>query len=112
VGTPFLPEFSGKLLVVEDVGEAPHKVYRNLCHLAAAGLLDNLQGVILGDFSKCRHLQGKRPDCMEVFQHFFARWSFPVYSTDVFGHGMRNRALPIGKDVQCSPEGVSLVNPL
>jgi len=112
VGTPFLPDFSSKLLVVEDVGEAPHKVYRNLCHLAAAGLLDNLQGVILGDFSKCRHLQGKRPDCMEVFQHFFARWSFPVYSTDVFGHGMRNRALPIGKDVQCSPEGVSLVNPL
>lgn len=112
VGTPFLPDFRGTLLLLEDVGEAPHSIYRKLCHLGATGLLDDVKGVLLGEFTRCYHRAGKGPELSEVFRQFFARWSFPVYSTQAFGHGEQNRALPLGRDVRCSSEGVSLVKPL
>lgn len=112
VGTPFFPDFRGALLLLEDVGEAPHRIYRNLCHLGASGLFDDVQGVLLGEFARCSHTAAKGPELSEVFRRFFAHWSFPVYSTKAFGHGAYNRALPLGRDVQCGPEGVSLLKPL
>lgn len=112
VGTPFLPDLRGALLLLEDVGEPPHSIYRHLCHLGASGLLDDVQGVLLGEFTRCSHRAGKGPELSEVFRQFFARWSFPVYSTEAFGHGEQNRALPLGRDVRCGADGVSLVKPL
>ncbi|MGC8500396.1 MAG: S66 peptidase family protein [Leptospirillia bacterium] len=49
-GTPFMPELSGAILLVEDVDEPLYAVDRALRTLALAGSLESLAGVVVGPF--------------------------------------------------------------
>ena len=42
VGTPWLPEFDGAILFIEDVGEAEYRIDRMLSQLALAGILEHV----------------------------------------------------------------------
>lgn len=53
IGTPYLPDLRGALLLVEDVGERPYRLDRMWTHLRLAGLLDQLAGVVFGEFTGC-----------------------------------------------------------
>ena len=51
LGTPYAIEPKDKILVIEDVHEAPYRVDRSLSQLRLAGVLDAIVGVVAGDFS-------------------------------------------------------------
>ena len=51
VGTPYVPDLRGAILVIEDVHEELYAIDRDLNHLRLAGLLDGLAGVLLGSFN-------------------------------------------------------------
>ena len=51
LGTPYVPDFSGALLVIEDVHEDLYALDRALTQLRLAGILDNLAGVLIGSFN-------------------------------------------------------------
>ncbi len=53
LGTAYEIDSRGKILFLEDVGEAPYRVERMLMHLKMAGKLDHLAGVVFGDFTLC-----------------------------------------------------------
>ena len=42
MGTPYLPDFTGAILLIEDVGEELYAIDRMLTHLKLAGILENL----------------------------------------------------------------------
>ncbi len=44
VGTPWLPDFDGAILFLEDVGEAEYRIDRMLSQLALAGILGKVAG--------------------------------------------------------------------
>jgi muramoyltetrapeptide carboxypeptidase len=44
MGTPWLPDFDGAILFIEDVGEAEYRIDRMLSQLALSGVLDRLAG--------------------------------------------------------------------
>jgi len=92
IGTPYLPDLTGALLLVEDCGEALYRLDRILCHLKLAGILQRLGGILLGEFEKCAE-NGKI--CQMVMDHvrFF---DFPVVHELPFGHGRRNEVIPLG----------------
>ncbi len=50
IGTPWLPDLRGAILVLEDVGEAPYVVDRMLTQWRTAGQLQGVAGVGLGRF--------------------------------------------------------------
>ena len=52
-GTPYLPDFTGKILFLEDVHEAVYRVDRMLTHLKLAGLLSKIKGFIWGQCTDC-----------------------------------------------------------
>ena len=97
LGTPYDLDLSGKILVIEDVGEAPFRIHRSLLQLKLAGKFKQLSGVVFGRFSGCVAQHG--PKIEQVIensgQEFFAEGNFPVLSNFAFGHGGENQPLPL-----------------
>ena len=55
IGTPFMPDLEGAILLIEDVGELAYRVDRLLTHLGNCGVLKHLAGIAVGQFSEPGH---------------------------------------------------------
>ncbi len=53
IGTKFMPNLHGAILVLEDVNAPAHDIDRKLNHLRQAGILKNLAAIVFGQFTKC-----------------------------------------------------------
>ena len=91
LATPFRPDFNGALLFIEDVGEVPYRLDRKLATLRLAGVLDEVAGLLIGDFSNC----GPEEEVREVVDEAVA-WAGLPAARFPFGHRTRNLALPMG----------------
>ncbi len=106
VGTPYEPVTTGKILLLEDVGEAPYRVDRMLCTLKLAGLLDNLSGAILGQFTRRENedTEGEEITINEVLDEYFAPLGIPVVRGFPLGHVRDNVTLPLGVECELNAE--------
>ena len=97
VGTPYLPDLTGAILFLEDVGEAPYRIDGMLARLRLAGVLDRLGGLVFGLFTGGEVPEG-RPSftTAEVLAHYAQYVSGPVATGLVYGHVRRKSTLPIG----------------
>jgi len=95
-GTPWALRLDGAILFLEDVGERPYRVDRQLTQLRLAGALDRVAGVVLGDFIGCVEKDGSAPDAEAVITERLAGRGVPIVAGAPIGHGERNRALPHG----------------
>ncbi|MGI9174922.1 MAG: S66 peptidase family protein, partial [Rhodothermales bacterium] len=97
IGTPYLPDLSGALLFIEEVGEAPYRIDGLLAHLKLAGILDRLGGLIFGGFTEADPASG-RPSLSldDVIDHYTRDLSCPVAKGLVYGHFPVKNTLPIG----------------
>lgn len=93
VGTPFMPSFKGKILFLEDVNEAPYRVDRLFTQLHLAGLMNDLAGIALGQFTEAGD---EAPRIPEVLAERTYRLGIPVLSNLPFGHVRENLTLPVG----------------
>ena len=53
VGTGLLPDFSGSIVLLEDVGERPYRLDRTMTQLLQAGVFRGVSAFILGQFVGC-----------------------------------------------------------
>jgi muramoyltetrapeptide carboxypeptidase len=53
VGSSYLPDFTGSILFLEDIGEDIYEIDRLLNQLKLAGILDNLAGFVFGQCTNC-----------------------------------------------------------
>jgi muramoyltetrapeptide carboxypeptidase len=95
-GTPWALQLDGAILFLEEVGERPYRIDRQLTQLRLAGALDRLAGVVLGDFIGCVEKDGSGPDAEAVLTERLGGRGIPVVAGAAIGHGERNRALPHG----------------
>jgi muramoyltetrapeptide carboxypeptidase len=91
-GTSFLPPLSGAILFLEDRGEPMYRIDRMLTQLMHTGLLNEITGLILGDFSE----SGPRDELNHLVQERLASTSYPILSGAPVGHERRNLTLPLG----------------
>ena len=96
VGTPYLPDLNGALLLVEDCGEALYRLDRLFTHLKLAGILENLRGLILGQFTDCDEQEKIWKMVLTQVEPFH----FPVLCDLPFGHGPENEVIPFGISFQ------------
>lgn len=99
IGTPWMPELQGAILVLEDTGEAPYRVDRLLTHWRTVGLLKGLAGIGLGRFdwrSDGDVLPGDL-SMEEVLRDRCCGLGIPVVGQLPVGHGRPNEALPQGR---------------
>ena len=97
LGTPYLPDLTGALLFVEDVGEPPYRIDGMLARLRLAGVLDRLGGLVFGMFTGTEVAEGRPTlEVEEVLAHYASFVDGPVASGLVYGHVARKSTLPVG----------------
>jgi len=100
VGTEFTPDFSGKIVLLEDVNEAPYRIDRMLTQMSMAGCFENVTGIVLGAFKDC----GDGEEIVKVFEDVFEGFEGPILCGFPIGHGARNFAVPVGVEVELDTE--------
>lgn len=98
MGTPYEIDTTGRILFLEDVGEAPYRVDRMLQTMKLAGKLDSVAGVVLGGFTRrdSEDTDGEVTTVDQVLRDFFENASYPVLSHFPCGHQRNNATLPMG----------------
>lgn len=99
LGTPYLPDFDGAILLLEDVGERPYRLDRMWTHLALAGVLDRVRGIALGEFTDCEETEADY-GCADVLRTLAAETGLPCVSGFPIGHGALNLTVPLGGRVR------------
>ncbi|MDI3385311.1 LD-carboxypeptidase [Streptomyces sp. B-S-A8] len=82
----------GGLLCVEDTGEDPYRLDRNLTQLLRSGLLDGVAGVLLGSWAEC----GPYAEVRAVLADRLGTLGVPVVERFGFGHCADAVTLPLG----------------
>jgi muramoyltetrapeptide carboxypeptidase len=95
-GTPFLPSLKGAVLFVEDRAEPLYRIDRMLTHLRLSHVLDELAGILIGNFEDC----GDISEVEDLFKENFSGAGFPVISGLPVGHGSENFTMPMGVRVE------------
>jgi muramoyltetrapeptide carboxypeptidase len=98
MGTPYLPDFTGAILVIEDVDEAEYRIDRMLTQLALGGVLGKVAGVVFGQCTDCIDEgpgMGNFPLGVVLDQHL-KPLGVPAFHGAAFGHIADQYILPLG----------------
>lgn len=100
IGTPNQLDTRGAVLFLEDVNESPYRIDRMLTQLRGAGMLDDVAGVVLGDFVGCDPPAGAPSATLdEVVADRLGDLGVPVLVDLPLGHQDRHLAVPHGATV-------------
>jgi len=108
VGTPWQLDPDDAVLLIEEIGERPYAVDRDLTQLELAGLMRGARGVVVGDLIRCTTVPGGADDptaARAVVAERLAAFGLPGWWDAPVGHGPRNRALPFGARVEIDEAG-------
>jgi muramoyltetrapeptide carboxypeptidase len=107
LGTPFAPSFDGGVLLLEDVGEPYYRIERMLVQLLQAGLLDQVNAVVLGDFVNCPRRNVAHSIEAIFLEHLLPR-GILLYTGAPVGHGERNLPWQLGASASIEHHTLSL----
>lgn len=98
-GTPWWPDWKGKILFWESA-DPRHAVVQHLVHLAAAGVFNEIAGMIIGRFSTLKESFYKpeqviSPDVL-LLDVLGLRGRFPIIIEADLGHDVENVTIPLG----------------
>ena len=99
------------ILFMEDTGEGMTKVDRMLHNMEMRGLLRNVRGIIVGQFTKYKQPENGFTDMYEMIYEYVQHYGIPVCFDFPVGHShLRNFPLLTGANVLLSvePDGVTL----
>lgn len=95
-GTPYMPDMTGAILVLEDVGEEPYAVDRMLTRLDNAGVFDKAAAVVFGVFTDCKAEDPTDGTVGDVLNEWKNRLKIPVFTGFPYGHQAGSIVFPIG----------------
>lgn len=96
IGTPYAPNFDGRILFLEDTGEKAYRIDRMLVQLRQAGALSRVAGIVFGAI---RAIDGDESE-NRLIARFVAEQTAglgcPVLYGIEAGHGTENFTIPFG----------------
>lgn len=100
-----------KILFIEDVAEPPYRIDRMMQNLKVGGVLENLSGLIVGQFSDCEEDASMLKTVYELIADAVADYDYPVCFDFPAGHVSRNLPLILGAthELEVSENGVKLI---
>ncbi len=98
LGTRWLPEMTGAILLLEEVAEPPYRLDRVWTHLRNAGVLGRIGGIALGQFIDCEATDKRYEPhtCREVIADLAAEAGLPCIAELPVGHGNVNAPVALG----------------
>lgn len=98
IGSPYLPDWRGRILFVEDVSEDVYSVDRMLTHLKLAGILGQVAGFVFGKCTRCDPGSGGYGSLTleDVLTEHIAPLNVPAYAGAMIGHIADKFTVPIG----------------
>lgn len=98
MGTPWVPDFEGVILFIEDVSEQPYRIDRMLTQLSLAGVLGKVAGVVFGQCTDCGPSGASYGGftLSEVLQQHLGALGVPAFQGALFGHVASQFSLPVG----------------
>lgn len=94
LGTPDMPDLTGAILLIEDVGEPPYKVDRMLTQLRRTGVLAGVAGVAVGQFTDCA--DNWAVSVSDVIAERLGDLGVPVLGGLPIGHGHGQLTVALG----------------
>ena len=95
-GTPFWPDLSGAILLLEACSGGVMKMTTYLYQLKQIGVFEQISGILLGTFTEMEDKQ-LTPTIEELVQTIVPR-TLPIATTRYVGHGTDARAIVIGRE--------------
>lgn len=97
MGTPFQPDLTGHVLMIEEVSEAAYRIDRQMFHLTSQAAIRRIKGLRLGRISD---VPDNDPDFEltpeQIVRHWCARAGINFLGTADIGHDIDNRVVPFG----------------
>lgn len=96
-GTEYMPDLSGKILLLESMSGKPAQMETYLCQLKQLGAFEKVAGVLLGTFTEM-----EREKCKPTIEEIALRLlpeGLPVAVTKDIGHGTDSKAVIIGQEL-------------
>lgn len=107
-GSPYLPDFRGKVLFLEDVEEAPYRIDRMFSTLRLMGALDGLAGFIFGECTDCDPGDGYGSLTLdEILDDYIRPLGIPAYRGAMIGHIREQFIVPVGARVEMDADAGS-----
>ena len=94
-GTPYYPDLSGSILLIEDECEVSYKLGLMLTQLRLNPSFKKVKGIVLGRFSDCQD-HPTQGSVEEVLADFCAQVKVPMIKNFNFGHFHERFVLPAG----------------
>ena len=100
IGTEIQPNYANSILYIEDVGEQLYAIDRMLFAFEKAGILNQINGLIVGGMTDLKDTATPIGMTLEeLILEKFAYRSIPIVFAFPAGHVNDNRALILGKEV-------------
>ena len=96
IGTFYQPNFRGKILFLEDVDESIPRCDKLMQQLIHSGILDQVTGIILGNFKDCTNPYDSTYTIYDYFRDFFEHYTKPVVYGVWSGHEKPMGTIPLG----------------
>lgn len=102
IGTKFMPDLKGAILLLEEIGEQPYRIDRLLNQLKLTDVFTQIKGIILGRFVDCYESDKSKKtiDLNAVIANYFSKLSVPLLYSFSHGHVKENLTVPFGINVK------------
>jgi muramoyltetrapeptide carboxypeptidase len=98
LGTPYEFNGRGKIVLIEDVHERPHRLDASLTHLLNAGAFDGVAGFVVGELTGTDELRDEHsPEWRSVVRERLEPIGVPMVFDYPFGHIDAMLTLPLGR---------------
>jgi muramoyltetrapeptide carboxypeptidase len=113
LGTRWLPDLTGAVLLLEEVQEQPYKLDRLWTHARNAGVFERIAGIALGQFLDCDPADPRYGTFTgrEVMRELVAETGLPSAAEFPIGHGEVNAPVALGARVRLDG-GRGILQPL
>jgi muramoyltetrapeptide carboxypeptidase len=115
VGTPESPEFSDRIVVIEDIAERAYRVDRMLMQLLRAGRLQQAAGFVIGTVTGWDEKESNLPPITldTVWRDYIVPLGKPAVTGFPFGHVPNPRMLPLGcvAELDASAGSLTILEP-
>ena len=99
LGTPGQIDMTGKIVLIEDVDEAPHRVDGFFTHLINSGCLQTAAGIVVGEMTRTNDKMDKTIGSKpwdEIVRERLSHVDVPSVTNFPFGHMSNMLSLPLG----------------